>query len=97
MLKHGINGRLGCGLPLSCPATARQLGGANSSLACSLLHLCLAALEPSISWSMRADLYPLLVRSVPPAGYLYCNMPQLTFTQGEKVRFHILALGTEGA
>ncbi|EFN54070.1 hypothetical protein CHLNCDRAFT_58397 [Chlorella variabilis] len=28
-------------------------------------------------------------------GYLYCNMPQLTFTQGEKVRFHILALGTE--
>ncbi|KAL4429029.1 hypothetical protein ABPG77_006068 [Micractinium sp. CCAP 211/92] len=28
-------------------------------------------------------------------GFLYCNMPVLNFTQGENVRFHIMALGTE--
>ncbi|PSC72045.1 multicopper ferroxidase [Micractinium conductrix] len=28
-------------------------------------------------------------------GFLYCNMPVLTFTQGERVRFHIMSLGTE--
>ncbi|KAL4440358.1 hypothetical protein ABPG75_003359 [Micractinium tetrahymenae] len=28
-------------------------------------------------------------------GYLYCNMPVLNFTQGERVRFHVMALGTE--
>lgn len=27
---------------------------------------------------------------------MYCNAPTLTFTQGQAVRFHILALGTEG-
>ena len=31
-----------------------------------------------------------------PAGYMYCNMPVLTFTQGQRVRFHVMALGTEG-
>ncbi len=30
-----------------------------------------------------------------PAGYLYCNMPPLLFTVGERVRFHIMTLGTE--
>lgn len=32
----------------------------------------------------------------PTAGYLFCNGPELSFTQGERVRFHIMALGTEG-
>lgn len=31
-----------------------------------------------------------------PAGYLYCSMPVLNFTQGMVVRFHVMALGTEG-
>ncbi|KAI7843651.1 hypothetical protein COHA_002890 [Chlorella ohadii] len=28
-------------------------------------------------------------------GYLYCNMPVMNFTQGQIVRFHVMALGTE--
>eukprot|EP00887_Chlorella_sp_A99_P002379 scaffold10.g2379.t1 len=28
-------------------------------------------------------------------GYMYCNQPRLTFGQGERVRFHVLALGTD--
>lgn len=34
--------------------------------------------------------------TVLPAGFLYCNMPELAFAQGERVRFHLLVLGTEG-
>ncbi|KAI3431459.1 hypothetical protein D9Q98_004511 [Chlorella vulgaris] len=28
-------------------------------------------------------------------GYLFCNMPVLSFNQGDRVRFHVMALGTE--
>ncbi|GLI69350.1 hypothetical protein VaNZ11_013933 [Volvox africanus] len=27
-------------------------------------------------------------------GFMYCNMPRLNFTQGQKVRMHVLVLGT---
>lgn len=36
----------------------------------------------------------LLVRC-PGAGESYCNLPQLTATQGQRARFHIFTLGTE--
>jgi hephaestin len=28
-------------------------------------------------------------------GFVHCNMPELRFSQGEAVRFHVIALGTE--
>lgn len=29
------------------------------------------------------------------AGFMYCNMPVLNFTQGQRIRFHMLALPGE--
>lgn len=40
---------------------------------------------------------PTILCILPPlaAGYSWCNMPQIVFQQGERVRLHIMALGTE--
>jgi hypothetical protein len=50
------------------------------------------------SFSPLPDILPFLpaLPCLPPAGFTFCNNPDLRFTQGEKVRFHIMALGTEG-
>lgn len=80
------------------------------SAACRLLvlhaTLCLISARALILSRGLADTYPqlaafqpnalLLTFHPPPAGYLYCNMPVMNFTQGQIVRFHVMALGTEG-
>jgi hypothetical protein len=75
-----------------CPPGRRACSGSRWPLRCIYLLLPAAAL----SWRTAAPPPSTAVCRHGINGYLYCNMPDLTFSQGQRVRFHVLAMGTEG-
>lgn len=94
MLKHVINGGPAC---RACMHARVLVCCAAGLLPLLLLWLRLSAsvLEPVHATTQPFDL-PVIGPLPHFVGFLYCNMPVLGFTQGEAVRFHIMALGTEG-
>ncbi len=83
-----------CNVGWLCPVQGLALAAGTA-----LFRLCTEATSHLTVLRWEAGRPPLcmppMAPVLPPAGYVYCNMPPLRFALGERVRVYIMALGTE--
>lgn len=65
---------------------------ATLSLTIWLFQFCVLARE---NMSSAVHLWLVYIPLHAHAGYMYCNMPELKFKIGKRVRVYVMALGTQ--